>query len=98
MKANSMTTAKGSHSPDTLARVATILGGELACNPTGITAHTTADDVDGWDSLAHARLIMKIEEVFDVRFPGDRLFDLDCVGDLVALVNDCTRAGIVANG
>ena len=90
--------AKASNSNDTLTRVAIILGEELACNPTGIAAHTTADDVDGWDSLAHARLIMKIEEVFNVRFPGDRLFDLDCVGDLVTLVDDCTRTGIIANG
>lgn len=87
-----------SSAENTLNRVAAILGEEFACDPAGIAAQTTADDVDGWDSLAHARLIMKIEETFDVRFPGDRLFDLDCVGDLVALVDDCTRKGMIANG
>jgi len=76
-------------SQDTLQIVAAVLGSELSCDPMTIGRETTADDVDGWDSLAHARLIMKIEEQFNVRFPGERLFDLDCVGDLVTLVDDC---------
>jgi acyl carrier protein len=77
---------------ETLARVAGVVSAELSCDATTIGVDTTADDVDGWDSLAHARLIMKIEETFDVRFPGNRLFDLDCVGDLVSLVDDCCSA------
>jgi len=90
--------AEISNASDTLDRIAAILGEELACDPASIAAQTTADDVDGWDSLAHARLIMKIEEIFDVRFPGDRLFELDCVGDLATLVDDCTTKGMIANG
>lgn len=79
---------------ETLHRVACIVGEELSCDPNTIHAQTTAEDVDGWDSLAHARLVMKIEEVFAVRFPGERLFELDCVGDLVSLVDDCcSQAG-----
>lgn len=76
----------------TLPKIAAIIGEELSCDPALIGGSTTADDVDGWDSLAHARLIMRIEEDFDVRFPGDRLFDLDCVGDIVSLVDDCRIA------
>lgn len=76
-------------SQDTLQIIAAVLGSELSCDPATIGRETTADDVDGWDSLAHARLIMKIEEQFNVRFPGERLFDLDCVGDLVTLVDGC---------
>jgi acyl carrier protein len=47
---------------------------------------TTAEDVDGWDSLAHARLLLALEERFGITFPAARLFDLDNVGDLVALI------------
>lgn len=73
----------------TLEKVAALIGTEFSCPPETIGAETRADDVDGWDSLAHARLIMRMEDAFGLRFPGEHLFDLDCVGDLVSLVDDC---------
>ena len=51
-----------------------------------IDAATTAEDVDGWDSLAHARLILALEERFGVTFPAARLFDLKNVGELAELI------------
>ncbi|CAK0757523.1 Carrier domain-containing protein [Azospirillaceae bacterium] len=53
-----------------------------------LVPETTAADVDGWDSVAHARLMLQIEEDFAVSLPSERLFDLDSVGDLVALLHD----------
>jgi acyl carrier protein len=51
-----------------------------------INLQTTAEDVDGWDSLAHARLILALEERFAVQFPAARLFDLKNIGELVELI------------
>jgi acyl carrier protein len=51
-----------------------------------IDADTTAEDVDGWDSLAHARLILALEERFGVTFPAARLFDLKNIGELASLI------------
>lgn len=51
-----------------------------------IDLDTTAEDIDGWDSLAHARLILALEERFGIEFPAARLFDLDNVGELVELI------------
>ncbi len=76
----------------TLQNIAVIIGDELSCDPGLVEVSTTAEDIDGWDSLAHARLIMRIEEDFGVRFPGHRLFDLDNVGDIVSLVEECLAA------
>jgi acyl carrier protein len=53
---------------------------------------TTAEDVDGWDSLAHARLILALENRFGVEFPAERLFDIDNVGELVELIAAGMRA------
>jgi acyl carrier protein len=50
---------------------------------------TTAEDVDGWDSLAHARLIVAVEKQFGVSFPAERLFELSSVGELVELIAIC---------
>ena len=51
-----------------------------------IDLDTTAEDIDGWDSLAHARLILALEDRFGVVFPAARLFDLKTVGELAELI------------
>ncbi|MEQ9520178.1 MAG: acyl carrier protein [Parvibaculum sp.] len=73
---------------DVFSRVSQIISDELGCEISEVHLKASADDIDGWDSLAHARLILKIEDVFNLRLPGDRLFELDNVGDLVALVSE----------
>jgi len=47
---------------------------------------TTADDVDGWDSLTHVELIVAVERAFGVRFTTKEVKVLSNVGDLVRLV------------
>jgi acyl carrier protein len=46
----------------------------------------TADQVDGWDSFAHLRLITTIERAFSVRFTASQVAALQNVGDLTELV------------
>lgn len=69
----------------TFDKVCAVISSELSCAAADLRSSTTAEDVDGWDSLAHARLIMALEDQLNIRFPGEKLFDLDCIGDLVAL-------------
>jgi acyl carrier protein len=52
-----------------------------------ITEATTADDVEGWDSLHHIRLIVAIERRFKVRFAAQEVESLKNVGDLVRLID-----------
>lgn len=47
---------------------------------------TTAQDVEGWDSLAHIGLIMEIEEEFGLRFTVDDIVDLKNVGEMIAML------------
>ena len=47
---------------------------------------TTAEDVDGWDSLAHIRLVVSIEKAFSIRFTASEISQLENVGDLVELI------------
>ena len=44
---------------------------------------TTADDIDGWDSLSHVNLIVAVETIFKVRFSQKELLTFKNVGDLV---------------
>jgi acyl carrier protein len=54
---------------------------ELAVTPT-----TTADDVDGWDSLAHIRLVLAVSKAFNVKFSASEIGNLKNVGEFVALI------------
>jgi acyl carrier protein len=46
----------------------------------------SAKDVDGWDSLAHIRLMLTIERAFKVKFSTSEIGKMETVGDLVALI------------
>jgi len=49
-----------------------------------ITPATTANDIDGWDSLSHVNLITTIEARFEIRFTQKELLKQRTVGDLIA--------------
>lgn len=50
----------------------------------------TADDVDGWDSMAHIRLVLLVEKEFSVKFSAGEIGKLKNAGDLAALVQQKT--------
>ncbi|MDA9249419.1 acyl carrier protein [Gammaproteobacteria bacterium] len=51
-----------------------------------IESSTAADDVDGWDSLAHIRLVVAIERKFNMRFSASEISDLENVGEMCDLI------------
>jgi len=51
-----------------------------------LTPDLSAKDVDGWDSLAHIRLILTIEKAFKIKFSTSEIGKLQNVGDLVVLI------------
>jgi len=48
---------------------------------------TKAEDVNGWDSVNHIKIILGIESEFGVRFDVDEINESEDVGDLVELVS-----------
>lgn len=52
-----------------------------------LTPETTADDVEGWDSLSHVNLIMAVETRFDIRFKPKEVLSFKNVGDLARCVD-----------
>ncbi len=72
--------------PDTLQGIQEIMREEFKNPALVVEPATSAEDIDGWDSLAHARLILALEERFKVEFPAARLFDLQNVGELGELI------------
>lgn len=53
---------------------------------------TTSADVNGWDSLSHAILIMNVEEEFGIDLPLDQIYALNDVGELADAIR--ARLGV----
>ena len=51
-----------------------------------IEQNTTAQDVDGWDSLAHIRLVVSIERALGLRFSAAEISGLVNVGEMAELI------------
>jgi acyl carrier protein len=51
-----------------------------------IRPELTAKDLDGWDSLAHIRLMLTIEKTFKIKLSTSEIGKLKNVGDLVSLI------------
>jgi acyl carrier protein len=48
-----------------------------------LSRETTAQDVEGWDSLNHIRLIISLEMELDITFDSNEVAELTNVGDLI---------------
>jgi acyl carrier protein len=69
-----------------LRRVEEVVRDQLDDETITLTTATRADEVDGWDSLAHVRIMIAVEEEFGVRFQTSEITSLKNVGGLVDLV------------
>jgi acyl carrier protein len=55
----------------------------LEHNNFNLTQTTTADDVDGWESVTHLLIINEIEKVFNIKFKLMDLMTMENIGDLI---------------
>jgi acyl carrier protein len=67
-------------------RLADVIRAALKQPDAIIGPETTADDVDGWDSLSHAVLLMRVERAFALRFDPAEVLHLDNVGALADVI------------
>jgi acyl carrier protein len=56
----------------------------------GLEPKTTADDVDGWDSLSHIRLVLAVSKAFGIKFSASEIGSLKNVGEFVELIGKKT--------
>lgn len=54
---------------------------------------TTAKDIEGWDSLNHVRILLRIEQQYGIDLPLDEIETSQNVGDLLAVINRALAAG-----
>ncbi len=51
-----------------------------------VKEETTADDIEGWDSLRHITLIEEIEDAFDIRFAMKEVNGMKNVGEMIDII------------
>lgn len=48
-----------------------------------ITLNSSVENVESWDSLNHLKLIVALEEEYNISIPEDSIFELNSVEDIV---------------
>jgi acyl carrier protein len=71
---------------DILTDIEGIIRDVLDDDEISLSPETTAADVEGWDSLAHVTIIMKVERHFKLRFRVSDVAELSNIGELIALI------------
>ncbi len=75
-------------SPEMFSAVAATIGAVFRVPAAGVTRATTADQVDGWDSVSHTLLILALERRFGVRFPANKMYAAHNAGELADLLQE----------
>ncbi len=71
----------------TLARLNDLVSDLLELSDLKLSPDMSAQDVPGWDSLAHVRIVVAAEQAFGIRFSTGEITSLKTVGDLAKLID-----------
>lgn len=66
----------------------TFVAGVMEVEPSKLTPQTAYNSISEWDSLMHMRLVMEIEEEYDVDIPIDKVAELTTIDDLYAFIQE----------
>jgi acyl carrier protein len=66
-----------------LSQVQEIFHDQLDDESIVLTHETTANDVDGWDSLTHIMLVVAIEKHFKIKFTSNEILSWKNVGEMI---------------
>lgn len=51
-----------------------------------VSAATTAEDIEDWDSLEHINLVAAVEQAFGVKFSMGQVMTMKNVGEMVTII------------
>ena len=71
---------------DLVARLQAIFRDELDLPDLKISAQSTPEQIDGWDSLATIRIVAAVEREFDRQFEASQIENIGSVADLISMI------------
>jgi acyl carrier protein len=69
-------------------QVCEIVAKSFNVDPAYVSRETRAEDIDGWDSLAHATLLLRLQRIFNVKFDPAQANAAQNLGALISLVEN----------
>jgi len=69
-----------------LQKVHRIAADVLQVDPASLTAASSPETVENWDSVQHLNLVLAVEEQFGITFEPDEMDAMKTIGDIAALV------------
>lgn len=66
-----------------LDQVALVFADTLDEENVKLTESSTADEVEGWDSLTHVQLVVAVEKKFKIRFSSKEIQSWKNVGEMI---------------
>ena len=78
---------------DIAGKVRAIIAETFNVASSDITDDTDADDVDGWDSLAHTVLMVRLQKKLRVAIPEHVAANVQTVGELIEALRRLSAAG-----
>ncbi len=68
---------------DILKKLQEIFADNLDADNLILSESTTADEVEGWDSLTHVQLVVAVEKGFKIRFNAKEIQNWKNVGEMI---------------
>ena len=68
-------------------KIIDIVSTSLKIKKSDISAKTSMNTVEEWDSLKQMQIILAVEEEFGIKLSEDDLFNLNSVGKLINAIN-----------
>lgn len=61
---------------------------EIFDEKVSLSADTTADDIEDWDSLTHITLIAAVENKFGIKFKMKEVSSMKNIGEMVSIISE----------
>lgn len=74
-----------------LATLIQTIGETFDADTSGLSETSVADDVDGWDSISHAMLVMNLEEKLGIELDIEQSMSAPSLGALAAMIEAQTN-------
>jgi acyl carrier protein len=73
------------------AELGSIFAEVLGMDAIALRPETTAEDVPGWDSLTHLKLLFTIQKRFGIEFETAEIIGMKNVGEMVRIIEERSR-------
>jgi len=72
--------------PEILAQLSAMMREVLDDPDLRLTPATTADDVEGWDSMSNITFVVEVERRFGIKFNTAEIEEMRNVGDMIDMI------------